>query len=419
MDAEKNEFSAPKLEVYRRRDRPSTNFGQPAFYNKKTMTAMDELFAEIKKLTPTRSNDMWDLFFMVNRGPIEDYGDYDELHEFEEVDSREEFEEMWKRDFPDEKLWYKFSFCEDAQNGYRAICIDHKIVLDTLPDTPSNPYPLDEEKFVQWLTGKIKECIKSIEIGEYNGKVKKELPPDLRFGTITGKAFGEVYPEEQKEYLADLSDTDSKEFLKLMSTCDEKKEPSNLLKEMTAGIFFRGCKLGYAANAYEGSDSLSPKELYLKHADGRDEGLTKIDEESPAAFRKWYHHRKRGGHPWEVCRGGNSTHVALFVSESENGYYFTVAGSSWGRAMETIKFYLALHRAGMPVVIYEGKDLATRLTGEDKIGIVPRGITPRYCESYFPNEKILDFMNLPDEKRDEFVRKCVWRELPEIGLISK
>ena len=87
--------------------------------------------------------------------------------------------------------------------------------------------------------------------------------------------------------------------------------------------------------------------------------------------------------------------------------------------METIKFYLALHRAGMPVVIYEGKALATRLIGEEKIGIVPRGIFPRYCESYFPGEKILDFMNLPDKKQDEFAQKCIWQKLPEVRLSGK
>ena len=142
-----------------------------------------------------------------------------------------------------------------------------------------------------------------------------------------------------------------------------------------------------------------------------------IDEDSPEAFRNWYEHREQGGHPWEVCRGGNSTHVSLYVCKADNGFYFAVAGSSWGRSNETIHFYLALHRAGMPVMIDEGNKLADRVKGKDKIGIVPRGVTPRYCESRFPGEKILDFMNLPDEKHDEFAKRCVWRDEPEITLL--
>ena len=72
----------------------------------------------------------------------------------------------------------------------------------------------------------------------------------------------------------------------------------------------------------------------------------------------------------------------------------------------------------MPVKINDGKKLADRIMGKDKIGIVPRWIIPRYCESYFPGEEILDFMNLPEEKHDEFVSKCVWRDEPEISIIS-
>lgn len=42
---------------------------------------------------------------------------------------------------------------------------------------------------------------------------------------------------------------------------------------------------------------------------------------------------------WEVCRGGNSTHVGLYVHHNENGYYLAVAGKSWSRSIEAIKFY--------------------------------------------------------------------------------
>jgi hypothetical protein len=203
-----------------------------------------------------------------------------------------------------------------------------------------------------------------------------------------------------------------------LPACFADALPDNLIENMTSGLFFRCCQMGYAANHYEGGGTLSPKELYQKHADGRDEGLMDIDEDSPEAFRNWYEHRERGGHPWEVCRGGNSTRVSLYVCKADRGFYFAVAGSSWGRSNETINFYLALHRAGMPVIIDEGNRLADRITGKDIIGIVPQGVFPRYCSHYFPGEQILDFMNLPEEKHDEFAAKCVWRDEPEISIIS-
>lgn len=64
----------------------------------------------------------------------------------------------------------------------------------------------------------------------------------------------------------------------------------------------------YAANNYDGQ-AFALKAQYYRHADGRDDGLKKIDPDSAEAFADWLENREKGGHPWEVCRGGNSTHV--------------------------------------------------------------------------------------------------------------
>lgn len=142
----------------------------------------------------------------------------------------------------------------------------------------------------------------------------------------------------------------------------------------------------------------------MLHADGRDEGLQDIDADSPEAFHAWFHDRDRcGGHPWEVCRGGNSTHVDLRVLEDGRGYFLYLAGAAWNRTMETVKFYLALTRANIPVYLAEAKMLADRLAEEEKIGIVPEGVLPAYCGSWFPNEHIIDYMNLPSEDREKFL----------------
>lgn len=201
---------------------------------------------------------------------------------------------------------------------------------------------------------------------------------------------------------------------------DDYPKPAGRLEQMTANDFYRFCSIGYHANAYSGLDALSLREQYEAHADGRDEGLGEIDADSPEAFQKWYTDRKRhGGHPWEVCRGGNSTHVALFVRHDEKGYYLEVDGRSWSRCVETAKFFLALSHQGLPVVVDDGKAMSARFLGTDKIGIVPDGVFPRYCESLFPDEMILDFMNLPFEKRNEVASAAVWQPLDRVELRDK
>jgi hypothetical protein len=67
--------------------------------------------------------------------------------------------------------------------------------------------------------------------------------------------------------------------------------------------------------------------------------------------------------------------------------------------------------------MHEAKTLSDRLTEKEKIGIVPDGVMPAYCESLFPNEKVIDFMNLPDENRDELVKHCVWQKEKEIYIL--
>ena len=64
-------------------------------------------------------------------------------------------------------------------------------------------------------------------------------------------------------------------------------------------------------------ESLSGREMYSQYADGRHDGLLDIDPASEQEFADWIDgtHPKRGGggHPWEIKRGGNTTHIDLTV----------------------------------------------------------------------------------------------------------
>lgn len=329
-------------------------------YDKKAYRLIDQIFEVVRKIAPTRNNEVRELWLTAERGPIEDFGDIDELLADGTVESREEFEAWWHERYPEETCWYQFSAVEDAEIGYRAIFIGQKFVIE-----------VDERK-----------------------------------------------EDARNSFFKNISPADVAEFVKCASEQDsDRRRLTNHLKEMTANDFFSFCALGYKENNYEGCE-LSPREQYYKHADGRDDGLGEIDGDSPEAFHEWYNDRNHhGGHPWEVCRGGNSTHVSLYVHEDEDGYTLTVAGDAWTRTIESVKFYLALHRAGLPVYMMEAAALADRLTEKEKIGIVPEGVMPACCHSYFPNEHIIDFMNLPVENREELLPHCVWQKEPVVSLL--
>ena len=50
---------------------------------------------------------------------------------------------------------------------------------------------------------------------------------------------------------------------------------------------------------------------------------------------------------------------------------------------------------------------------------MPEGIIPRYCESWFPDETIIDFMNLPYDEEDgkKIAEKAVWQPIKEVELL--
>lgn len=310
-----------------------------------------------------------------------------------------------------------FTLCQDV-SSYGKIGREYVIVQDKRREPAGFPNEIPE--FVQWLIEGVKECIEMLKSGTYNDFIKENLPPEHRIGKILRKHYWDVWPEARKEFFEDISAEDVAEFIRKASAQGEGSETiKERLPSMTANDFFRFCAMGYAENKYNGCDK-TPKEQYYLHADGRDEGLKDLDPDDPEAFHAWLHDYSRGGgHPWEVCRGGNSTHVSLRPMDDKDGYFLYLDGDAWNRTIETVKFYLALTRAGIPVYLIEAHTLADRLAEKEWIGIVPDGVMPAYCESWFPNEHIIDYMNLPYDDREKFLPFCVWYDEEPIMLVTE
>ena len=419
MDIENINLTAPKVDGYLGRYR-NNSLNAPDL-TEESIAALAELFVELGRFAPNGRHDTRVLYISADRGPIEDFGDYEEMLEYEMVKDRKDYEEQWRAYYPDEVKWYRLTAIEDNAYGYQCDHLGERFFISRSNDTKAIPYGNDFVKLLHWLTGKVRECADEVRHGTYNSRRAGEVPKSHFTGVISRKDFWNIYKKERKEYLAEFSKQDIDEFLQWAASpeADEKNEPKDTIR-MTAGLFYQCCAWGYEANHYEGCGKFTPRELYDKHADGRDEGLGKIDENSPDAFDYWYKHPDYGGHPWEVCRGGNSTHVSLYVCDGKNGgYYLRVEGKSFGRSAEAIKFFLALRRHGMPVILSDARGLAARITETDVIGIVPEGVLPVYCESWFPRNDILDFMNLPFEnnsRRAKIIAKAQWYPLEQARL---
>jgi len=401
-------MSAPQLDTLIERASSS-----PDVSDEQTKHLALALFQKLKAITVCGDDQRRELWLTASRGSIEDFGDYEEYLEAEEVESREEFEDLWLSKYPEPQKWYELITV--VYKDIHSVFLDKKLVLQ-FQNEPKECFPYEKLELTKWLLNAVDEVIASLMAGTYNGFVRDNLPCRKRVGKLLREDYWRIFPDEKAEYLGNIISAQIQRFTKTIQN-QPPDSPVNRMSEMTAGSFFDCCRLGYEANEYEGVDKLTPIELYRAHADGRDEGMTSLPQDSPEAFFEWFHDRNRyGGHPWEVCRGGNSTHISLYVSQDENGWWLTLAGSSWGRSVETVKFYLALVEHGFPIYLREGKELAAMLTGVDYIGIVPEGVIPSYCDSYFPGEKMLSFMNLPWEKTDAVEKATVWYPLEEIRL---
>lgn len=373
-------------------------------------------FAQMMKTVSTCGDDeLRELWLFAPRGLIDEFADYDEYLAGGEVENRQEFEELWLNLYPETLNWYRLATLQYKETY--SVFINRKLVLQLQSDSQLRD-SFEKSDLLNWLIAAADQSIKLLKSGEYNAFVNYSLPYRHRIGKILRQDYWFVFPEEKEAYLAEIDAGEIALFEKLINQQSEKY-PDYRLSAMTSGLYFDVCQLGYAANNFAGNEDLPSKTLYQKYADGRDDGLMELDEVSTEAFRAWYFDRKlRGGHPWEVCRGGNSTHISLFVSHDEQGWYFTLAGSSMGRSVETVKFYLALAEQGLPVHLRDGKKILTMLKGEDYIGIVPKGVFPRYCDSFFPGEKMLTFMNLPRDKSDQIIKAVYWYPIEKVQFID-
>jgi hypothetical protein len=246
----------------------------------------------------------------------------------------------------------------------------------------------------------------------FNSYIQQNLSWTKRLGRIIRKDYWDILGDDADRLDRNLGE-ESIDKLKMLVE-GVKSESKACLEEMTANMFFRMCEICYDANDYfkNAKKPLSPLEKYINMADGRDAGLRNIDPDSPEAFYEWYHSGGTlGAHPWEICRGGNSTHISLYVSEVQGKWNITLAGSSVGRVEETVRMTVALFDNKIPFELRDANEIVRMVTGIDFIGIVPDNFLPRYCHSLFPKEdEIIDFMNLGFDKEiiPKIIEKAFW-----------
>lgn len=374
------------------------------------------IIAKLQCVAICGNDERRELWLTEERGSIEDYGDYNEYLENGIVNNEEDFERVRKEDYPDPVKWYLFSVSHYNEEYF--ISVNNKLTLHIKNKTCAINESINSQ-LISWIDQTVDKQIDRLKKDAcgYNRYINQDLPFSMRTGRLLRQHYWKIDPEGKEWTLKGLTVSDI-DTLKAIVELSENEEQTIFSDKMTSGIFFDCCKLGYEANSYSYETELKPVDIYRKFADGRDFGLTQLETDSPEAFEEWFDKREwQIGHPWEVCRGGNSTHISLYIDKQSNGWRLSIAGKCRGRVAETVRFAIALYKHNIPFKLWDAKEILAMVFGTDYIGIVPEGVMPVYCHSYFPKEDcIVDFMNLPMEKREMVINAAYWYQNEEVRL---
>jgi len=319
---------------------------------------------------------------------------------------------IWHVLFPDERENWHHIHIQKYRQIFFVFDIDGKAeMLEVDPDQGVRAIPVKEsgcatrhpsQKELEevWLrllpaAWKWLKVVKSDWI-KANQRVNREYPLDKRYGivphSVARASIKELYRLNEA-----IGIEKTQKLLELIENGFFTHHAQVERETMTAADYFKYCRIAYIAGQCEDEvvdESQSGRELYRHFADGRDDGLLAIDPDSEQEFAAWLDrkHPKRliGGHPWEIKRGGNFTHITLMVRRpagSTQRFVVELAGQSMSRMAEMLKMLLALVEAGLPISIADPESVRKRLLAQDNLGIIPRHIGLYRAWQHFPKHQ--------------------------------
>jgi hypothetical protein len=271
----------------------------------------------------------------------------------------------------------------------------------------------------KWLEVVRKDWIRA------NKRVQVEYPLRHRYGVAPNALIRASLPDLYR-LDKELGKAKTRKLLRLIEEGFFLSAENTEVSSMTAADYFEYCRIAYIAGKHKADtidESLSGREMYTRYADGRHEGLLDIDPDSEQEFADWidgtHPKRRGGGHPWEIKRGGNATHIDLIVSRRsvyrKEGFKVELRGESIGRMVETMRMFLAIHGAKLPISIANPEGVRKRLLAQDNIGIIPSYLPLHRADQHFgKDEDVFEVMYYDDLGR--FKRRITpfirWEPLP-------
>lgn len=315
-------------------------------------------------------------------------------------------DEIWRFYMPsphNKRKWLHQHFTKYQNVIYWVINNDIQLEFDLKKETLKEEHSFSHSEGYDVST-LIKSCIRILKEAEknwldYHRKLLRTLPKKYRFGLIERKILWDIMPDI---YRPDL-ELAAKEYKFLTEVFNQQEKFSDTLaiSSPTLQTYLDYCKVAYLA-IFKKCKSYIKKQMpgldmYKAMADGRHEGLIDIKPDSTEDLIKWYHSGRGGGHPWEICRGGNTTHIDLGILHEYDKWFIFLNGNSTGRILETARMALAFHKKKMPFRWYGFRDVRLKMEGCDNIGIIPENYSLHRANQLFDDkDKVFDCLRYND-----------------------
>ena len=151
-------------------------FGEYCLVTKETRALIDVLFDRLNLLESRRDNEVWSFWVYASRGPIEAFGDYDELHEYGEYDTYEDFVQAWKEEYPKDIYWYEITV--SRHNEYIALSINNSLVISLGAEQTNSWHEWDCVDFLEFLIEHLNKIIAGVKDGSYGDHISKKALGD-------------------------------------------------------------------------------------------------------------------------------------------------------------------------------------------------------------------------------------------------
>lgn len=383
--------------------------------DQETEILLDKLFDYLKDNINSNQEDFClDFYYETNKGEIKDFMSFEDSREYYDISSYEKYLKLWESEYSEDKYWYYFQLRKTVYNNqkYYLIAINNRIVLNVDPINAKG-WKQNREDQVSVVFEVVKDLLDFAKKNNYKDYVNKNLDFELRNGILLLNDYWQIEPEEKEGYFNKIANINVEDFIKRITNQSfDKLKP---IKDMTARKYYEICRLAYNAIG-KGKAKLTAKELFYSIADGRDQGLQDIVEDSAEDFNKWYtENEKHFDHTFEVLPGRSFYRGDLYVIRKKEGFYLGLSGSDFWTSLDMIKIYEALANNDIPVFLYDADIIRNRLLGKSYLAIVSKGITT-YGYQNILGHSLIDSIHLPEEKGEQYINKVIWEEIEEFPL---